>query len=71
MEEALAPFRVARRHVDAVAGGDQSCVQPVHIRVVKDHAPPPRPLPRRRLGDQVHKIAASLEAGEALVFTAI
>ena len=37
MEEALAPFRVARR-LDPVAGGDQSCIQPVYIRVVEDHA---------------------------------
>jgi hypothetical protein len=38
MEEALAPFRVARRRLDAVAGGDQSGIEPVHIRVVEDHA---------------------------------
>src|ERR1700752_2271634 len=38
MEEALAPFRVAWRRPDPVAGGDQSCIQPVYTRVVEDHA---------------------------------
>src|SRR5436190_21666273 len=63
----LAPWRC----LDPVAGSEQSGIHPVHIRVVEDQAAPPRPLPRRRLGDQVHKISAGLEAGEALVFTAI
>src|SRR5436305_15193927 len=39
MKEALAPLRVARRRLDLAAGGDQSGIQPVHIRVVEDHAP--------------------------------
>src|ERR1700747_306157 len=71
MEEALAPFRIARRRLDRVAGSDQPGIQPVYIRVVEDHSAPPRPLPRSRLCDQVHKIAAGLEAGEARVLTAI
>src|SRR3984893_16725539 len=71
MEEALAPFCVARRRLDPVPGGGQPGIEPVHIRVVEDHAAPPRPLPPSRLRDQVHKIAARFEAREVLVFTAI
>jgi hypothetical protein len=45
MEEALAPFRVARRRLDRIAGSDQSGIQPVYIRVVEDHAAPPESVP--------------------------
>jgi hypothetical protein len=40
MEEALAPFRIARRRLDPVPGGGQPGIEPVHIRVVEDHAAP-------------------------------
>src|SRR6266540_5296688 len=53
VEEPLAPFGVARRRIRAVAGCDDAGVQRIHVGMVEDDAPPPRPCSLGGLGDQI------------------
>src|SRR5205823_10931815 len=46
MEEALAPFGVAWRGVRTIADRQHAGVERVHVGMIKDDAPPPRPAPR-------------------------
>src|SRR5437763_13852458 len=65
VEEALAPFGVARRRFRAAAARDNASIQPIHIVIVEDQPAPPRPLLFWWLQDQVEEIAADAKAREA------
>src|SRR5216683_584721 len=71
VEEALAPFRVARRGIRPAAGGEEAPVEPIDIAVVEDQPAPPRPAPRGRLQDQVQEIVAGAKAGETSLLAAM
>jgi hypothetical protein len=71
VEKALAPVGVAGRAVGPAAGGDQPCMEGVDFGVIEDEAPPPRPLHLGRLKDQVEKIVAGAETGEACLLAAM
>src|SRR5260370_14260334 len=62
MEEALAPFGIARRRVRAIAGRDHARVQRVDVGMVEDDASPPRPRSLGRLGDQIEIARSSPKA---------
>src|SRR5262245_26566403 len=71
VEEALAPFGIARRGVRTVAGRHHARMQRVDVGMVEDDAPPPRPSPLRRLGDEVEIAAARAKARERCVVAAV
>src|SRR5262249_23228811 len=53
VEEALAPFGIARRRVRTVARRHDAGMQRVDVGMVEDDASPPRPRPLGRLRDQI------------------
>src|SRR5205823_11632584 len=53
MEEALAPFRIARRGVRPVAGRDHAGVQRIDVGMIENDTPPPRPVSLGGLGDEM------------------
>jgi hypothetical protein len=71
VKKALAPLRIPRLGVGAVAGSDCAGVQRIDVGIVEDHAPPPRPAPLGRLRDQIEIARSSPEAGELRVLAAV
>ena len=59
MEEALAPFGIARRRVRAIAGRDYARMQRVDVGMVEDDTSPPRPRSLGRLRDQIEVARSS------------
>ncbi len=64
MEEALAPFGIARRGVRTVAGRDHAGVQRIDVGMVEDDTPPPGPVSFSGLGDEVEIAHSRPKAGE-------
>src|SRR5262245_29196226 len=71
MAEPLAPFRVARRGIRAMAGRDEAGMQAVDVGVIENNAPPPMPISLGRLRDKIEIAAAGAKTGEACVLPAI
>src|SRR5262249_32979396 len=71
MEEALAPFGIARRRVRAIAGRDHARMQRVDVGMVEDDASPPRPRSLGRLGDQIEIARSSPKARKRGVAAAV
>src|SRR5207237_9400355 len=64
MEEPLAPFRVARGGIRAVARREHAGMQRVDVGMIEDDPSPPGPLSLDRLRDQIEIARARPKHGE-------
>src|SRR6516164_3323205 len=71
VEEALAPFRVARWPIRPIAGRNHASIERIDIAMIEDDAPPPGPGPASGLHDQIEKALSRPKAGERRILTAM
>src|SRR6266516_1212321 len=71
MEEALAPFRIARRGVRPVAGRDHAGVQRIDVGMIENDTPPPRPVSLGGLRDQIEIARSRPKARERSLASAV
>src|ERR1700733_1149125 len=64
VEETLSPFGVAGRSSRVAPSRERTFIKSINIGDVEDHAPPPRPAPLSRLGDEVEIAHTHAKTGE-------